>query len=84
MRENPRVVSRNPYTNRGAHAGDFGTWQSLIKAMSQAREQGAGIRWKVGTIYPLEDPQKGRRLDDLIRRVVFGIVSLLPIHDCKK
>jgi hypothetical protein len=84
MRENPRVMTRNPNTHRGAHAGDFGMWQSPIKAMSQAREQGAGICWKMGRIYPLQDPQEGRRLDDSIRRVVFGIVSLLPMHDCEK
>jgi hypothetical protein len=31
-------MTRNPKTNRGDHAGDFGTWESLIEAMSQARQ----------------------------------------------
>jgi hypothetical protein len=39
---------------------------------------------KRGKIYPLEVPQKRGRLDDSIRRVVFGIVSLLPMHECEK
>jgi hypothetical protein len=38
----------------------------------------AGNSRERGKVYPLDVPQKGRWLDDSIRRVVFGIVSLLP------
>jgi hypothetical protein len=84
MRENSRVMTRNPDTNRRDHAGDLGTWESLMKATSQARSSNAGNLLQSGKIYPLEVPQKRGRLDDSIRRVVFGIVSLLPMHDCEK
>ena len=77
-------MTRNPDTNRRDHAGDSGTWKSLMKATSQARQSNAGNSLLRGKIYPLEVPQKGRWLDDSIRRVVFGIVSLLPMHDCEK
>jgi hypothetical protein len=77
MREDPRVKTRNPDTSRSNRAGDFGSWASLMNAMSQASYSSAGIRRKVGKVYPLEVPQRGRWLDDSIRRVVFGIVSLL-------
>lgn len=77
-------MTRNPDTNRRDHAGDSGTWKSLMKATSQARQSNAGNSLQTGKTYPLEDPQKRGRLDDSIRRVVFGTVSLLPMHDCKK
>jgi hypothetical protein len=50
-------MTRIPDTHRRDHAGDFGTWESLIKATSQARHSSAGNSLQRGKTYPWEFPQ---------------------------